>query len=127
MVIDPLATGQLLIGSSRETGGSERQTDFATVRTLLKSAADCLPALRRRRVLRVFAGVRAATPDAVPYAGLLPGCRNAFVAAGFEGDGICLAPLVGRAFAGWVSSGKTEPGFDRLDPARVTSNQAVSA
>lgn len=121
VVIDPLTTGQFLIGSSRETGGSTRQTDFATVRQLLKSAVACLPALAQRRVLRVFAGVRAASGDGVPMVGRAPGRQRVFVATGFEGDGICLSPLMGRMMANWLTSGLTEAGFEQLDPARMAS------
>lgn len=101
-VIDPLATGQYLIGSSRQEHADPMRTDFATVRGLLRSAVEVWPEVQRRRVLRVFAGVRAATADGLPIVGPLPDAPGIVVATGFEGDGICLSALIGREVARMV-------------------------
>ncbi len=106
-VIDPLRTGQYLIGSSREEHGDPMQTDFETVQRLLRSAADVWPAIRNRRVLRVFAGVRAATADGLPIFGAMPDAPGVIVATGFEGDGICLSALAGREVARLVEGKET--------------------
>ncbi|HSN80240.1 MAG TPA: FAD-dependent oxidoreductase, partial [Rhodoferax sp.] len=50
LVIDPLRTGQFLLGSSRETGITDRQTDIRTVSTILREAIDVYPPLARQRV-----------------------------------------------------------------------------
>lgn len=102
-VIDPLATGQYLIGSSREEHADPLRTDFATVRRLLQSAVEVWPDVRRRRVLRVFAGVRAATADGLPVVGRMAGLPQVIMATGFEGDGICLSALIGRLVAQMVT------------------------
>jgi len=118
VVIDPLRTGQLLIGSSREDHGTERQADFPTVRKILASAVRCLPALAQRRIIRVFAGVRAASPDGLPIVGPMPEEPNVIVATGFEGDGICLAPLVGREVAAMLAGATATTDLSALAPGR---------
>jgi glycine/D-amino acid oxidase-like deaminating enzyme len=99
VVIDPLSTGQFLVGSSREEHGDASMADFATIRQLLGRAVSVWPALAQRRVIRVFAGIRAAVADGLPIVGALPGAARILVATGFEGDGICLSALVGREVA----------------------------
>ena len=126
VVIDPLATGQLLIGSSREDGGSEIQTDFKTVRSILASGVACLPALANRRIIRVFAGVRTASEDGLPIVGEMPGASNVFLATGFEGDGICLAPLVGKHIAGLLDGEFTHAEFGALSPARFVTKKVAA-
>lgn len=126
VVIDPLRTGQLLIGSSREDNGTAAQTDFKTVKNIMASAVNCLPALANRRVIRVFAGVRTATGDGMPIVGALPAFPNVIVATGFEGDGICLSATVGREVAEMLCDNR--PGFDLtpLSPARFGQAKAVA-
>ncbi|MFC7705429.1 NAD(P)/FAD-dependent oxidoreductase [Plastorhodobacter daqingensis] len=99
VVIDPLATGQYLIGSSREEHGDPSRVDFDTMLALIRRAAKVWPALSERRVIRAFAGVRAATADGLPIVGPLPDAPNVIIATGFEGDGICLSALIGREVA----------------------------
>ncbi|NCN96800.1 MAG: FAD-dependent oxidoreductase, partial [Rhodoferax sp.] len=118
LVIDPLATGQFLIGSSRETGFADRQTDVQTVSTLLREAMAVYPALARQRVIRTFAGIRIGTQDGLPIVGRHPTLPGLFIATGMEGDGICLAPVIGSAVADMVLD--QTPRFDvsALNPGR---------
>jgi len=118
LVIDPLTTGQFLIGSSRETGFADRQTDVQTVSTLLREAMAVYPALARQRVIRTFAGIRIGTQDGLPIVGRHPTLPGLFIATGMEGDGICLAPVIGSAVADMVLD--QTPHFDvsALNPGR---------
>lgn len=126
VVIDPLATDQLLIGSSREEGGSEAQTDLHTVRRILASGVEILPALANRRIIRVFAGARAASDDGIPIVGELPETPNVILATAFEGDGICLAPLIGREIAAILNGDSTTARIDDLSPARFLQKKVAA-
>lgn len=126
VVLDPLATGQLLIGSSREPGGSETQIDLHTVRRILASGVGILPALSTRRIIRVFAGVRTASGDGFPVVGEMLDAPNVILATGFEGDGICLAPLVGREVAAMLSGDEISAEMKALSPARFLQKQVAS-
>lgn len=99
VVIDPLTTGQFLIGSSREDHADPARVDFATLRQLMRRACDAFPALAERRVIRAFGGVRAAVADGLPIVGPLADEPRITLATGFEGDGICLSALIGREVA----------------------------
>jgi glycine/D-amino acid oxidase-like deaminating enzyme len=96
LVIDPLRTGQFLIGGTREASADATSTDLGAVEQLLRDAVALSPALAQLRIIRVFAGVRAATRDGLPVVGALNPYDNVWIATGFEGDGICLGPLMGR-------------------------------
>ncbi len=118
VVIDPLKTGQYLIGSSREPHGDRHRTDLSTVQSLLRRAVQCYPALARRRVIRTFTGVRAAVDDGLPIVGRLAGHARAWVATGFEGDGICLSALIGRDVAAMVAGRAAAADLTALSPQR---------
>lgn len=118
LVIDPLATGQFLIGSSRETGFANRQTDVETVSTLLREALAVYPSLARQRVIRTFAGIRIGTRDGFPIVGRHPLLAGLFMATGMEGDGICLAPVIGSAVADMVCGVPARFDLSVLRPAR---------
>jgi glycine/D-amino acid oxidase-like deaminating enzyme len=118
LVIDPLTTGQFLIGSSRETGFTNRQTDVTTVATLLQEALAVYPALARQRVIRTFAGIRIGTRDGLPIVGLHPTRAGLFIATGMEGDGICLAPVIGSAVADMIGEVPARHDLSMLDPGR---------
>lgn len=102
VVIDPLQTGQFLIGSSREDHADPNRVDFATMQLLMRRAVDAFPALSDRRIIRAFAGIRAATADSLPIVGTIRGEPRITIATGFEGDGICLSALMGREVANMV-------------------------
>lgn len=118
VVIDPLKSGQYLIGSSREPHGDTRRTDLPTIQALLGRAVQCYPPLAWRRVIRTFTGVRAAVADGLPVVGQLGGHARAWVATGFEGDGICLSALIGRAVAALVAGAGTDTDLTPLSPQR---------
>lgn len=125
LVVDPLLTGQFLIGSSREDNVADRRTDLATISAMLREALDLYPPLAQRRVIRTFAGIRTATQDGLPIIGAHPDVENLTVATGFEGDGICLGPLMG-SIASEIVLGR-EPTVDvkQLSPTRLRLNEAV--
>ncbi len=124
IVIDPLVSGQFLIGSTRENQGTSRQTDFASAARLLSRAAKCYPPIVRRRIIRVFAGVRAAVSDGLPIVGEIPGAPGIIIAAGFEGDGISLSSLVGREIASLVDNGQFITDLATLSPERFCRQAA---
>lgn len=125
LVIDPLRTGQFLIGGTREERG-DTTTDLDAVRTMLTSAVRLLPGLAALRVIRTFAGVRTATRDGLPIVGRIPGCDNLLVATGFEGDGICLGPLIARAISQLVAGAAVAVDLAPFSPGRFEQRSLVA-
>jgi len=118
--VQPRATGQILVGSSREFAGWDAALNPPLRARMLARAFEYLPALRSLHALRSWTGFRPATPDKLPLIG--PWEPGLFVAAGHEGLGITTAPASGRLLADLVV-GRT-PG---LDPAPYAPTRAMPA
>jgi glycine/D-amino acid oxidase-like deaminating enzyme len=89
--VQPRATGQLLIGSSREFAGLDPAPNRELLGRMLRKAADYLPGLVQVPVLRVWTGFRPCGPGNLPVIGPWPGQEGLYVAAGHEGLGITTA------------------------------------
>lgn len=95
----PRVTGQLLLGSSRQPGAGGSHVEPAILERMLKRAADFLPGLDGLRALRVWTGLRPATPDGLPLLGPHPQKPWLWLACGHEGLGITTAPASARLVA----------------------------
>lgn len=126
VVVDPLKTGQFLIGSTRETGQVLAENDIEAVAHMAASAQEIVPDLGRLRIIRTFAGIRTAMCDGLPMIGRMPGVENLFVAAGFEGDGICLGPITGRIMAALVRGEEPEIDISPFDPGRFSKERIAA-
>jgi glycine/D-amino acid oxidase-like deaminating enzyme len=102
--VQPRATGQLLIGSSRQYGAEYPETDQHILSAMLARAALYMPAIAGLSAIRVWTGFRAATPDKLPLIGPVPGDPTLWLATGHEGLGItcslATAELLACTFTG---------------------------
>lgn len=126
LVIDPLRTGQFLIGGSREESDDWRSNDLDAVSHILADAIRLVPGLAQLRLLRAFAGVRTAVIDGLPLIGRAGGYDNLFVATGFEGDGICLGPVTGKAISQLICDEVPDIDLAPFDPARFSSREVIA-
>jgi glycine oxidase len=78
----PRADGRLLVGSTIEDAGFAPATTPEAVARLLDLAHRLLGPLPEAVVERAWAGLRPGSTDGLPFIGRVPGCDNAFVAAG---------------------------------------------
>ncbi|XP_031406472.1 uncharacterized protein LOC116215050 [Punica granatum] len=90
------ATGNLVLGSSRQFVGFNTEVDETIIDCIWKRAGEFFPKLREislseiRECRKVRVGLRPYMPDGRPVIGQVP-CSNVFVAAGHEGSGLSLA------------------------------------
>ena len=91
----PRPDGHVLIGSTEENAGFNKQTTAEAVEQLLHFGCDLVPGLKAASVERSWAGLRPGTPDGLPYIGRVPGFDNLYVAAGHFRAGIQLSPATG--------------------------------
>ena len=87
----PRATGQILIGSSRQFGVEDSAVERAMLSRMLARAFDYMPALRTCSGIRSWTGLRAATSDKLPLIGPSSANNHVFLATGHEGLGITTA------------------------------------
>lgn len=110
------ADGGISVGATMEVGVADLTPDPVHAERLAAAGADLFPALAGERP-QVFTGVRAATPDGLPLAGLSR-APNVVLAAGARRNGWLLAPLVARIVAACVTGAEAGPYASRLDPRR---------
>jgi glycine oxidase len=95
----PRADGHLLVGSTLEQVGFDKEIT-ATARTSLQdSAVQMLAELEHMSPLRQWAGLRPGAPDGLPFIGMLPGFSNLYINAGQYRNGLVLAPASARLLA----------------------------
>jgi glycine oxidase len=84
----PRDDGYLLAGSTEEEAGFDKSNTPTALAELTEFATTLVPALKRARLEKTWAGLRPATFDGFPYLGRLPGLSNAFVASGHYRSGL---------------------------------------
>jgi D-hydroxyproline dehydrogenase subunit beta len=120
--VQPRATGQLLIGSSRELAGWDRRLNRRLARRMIGRALDYLPGLGAAAVLRTWIGFRPATFDNLPLIGAWPHAAGVWIASGHEGLGITTSLATGRLLADLVA-GRQPP----IDPAPFAPGRPSAA
>jgi glycine/D-amino acid oxidase-like deaminating enzyme len=86
--VQPRPTGQVLIGSSRQLGRSDRLIDRDILRRMIARAIEYMPSLGKMSAIRAWTGIRPATKDNLPYIGEISDMPGVYAAAGHEGLGI---------------------------------------
>lgn len=94
--VQPRPTGQLLIGSSREFDDTSNRLNLDLMARMLRRATDYLPGLSDCNAIRLWTGLRAATPDSLPMLGPHPNRPGLWLAVGHEGLGVTTAPASAR-------------------------------
>jgi D-hydroxyproline dehydrogenase subunit beta len=97
--VQPRATGQLLIGSSREFTGQDASPNRELLGRMLHKARSFLPSLGQVPVLRTWTGFRPCGPGNLPVISPWPGRSGLLVAAGHEGLGITTALVTAELLA----------------------------
>ena len=111
--LQPRATGQMLLGSSRQFGVEDAGIDRDMLHRMTSRAFEYMPTLKTLSVTRVWTGFRPSTPDNLPYIGPSPTQENVVIAAGHEGLGITTAlgtaELIKNMIVGRKSAIPVEP------------------
>jgi glycine/D-amino acid oxidase-like deaminating enzyme len=119
--VQPRATGQLLIGSSRELVGWDASVNRRVLHRMLERAREMMPVLADVSVLRVWTGFRPATPDKLPIIGPWDAVPGVWVAAGHEGLGVTTALGTARLLADLAAGRESAIATSPYAPSRVTS------
>lgn len=97
--VQPRATSQVLIGSSRELVGWDATTNRSLLVRMLERAVAFMPALADRTIIRTWTGFRPATPDKLPLIGAWDPTPGLWLAGGHEGLGITTSLATARLLA----------------------------
>ena len=120
--LQPRATGQMLLGSSREFVGLDPSINRRIRAKMVRRALEFAPGLASLSAIRTWVGFRPATPDNLPLVGAWDPTPGLFIAAGHEGLGITTAPATGRLIADAIL-GRKSP----IDPGPYSPMRAFPA
>lgn len=108
--ITPRDEGRLVVGSTEEWVGFQRENTLDGIAGLLQRAKEFYPCLGKASVEHVWHGFRPLTHDGLPFIGSMSGLGGFLCATGHYRSGIILAPLTARVVSEMVSG--NNPSFD---------------
>ena len=123
-VVEGTPSGTVLIGSSREFAGWDRQPALGTLAEMARRATALFPFLAGVRAMRCYVGFRPASPDHLPLVGPDAAVAGLFHASGHEGAGIGLAPATGHLIAALITGAAPNVDPAPFDPGRLTQEAA---
>jgi sarcosine oxidase subunit beta len=122
-------TGTVLIGGGHQGScdvQAERSTpDFRNLAHSAQITCDLFPVMRGVRIVRVWSGIEARTPDDVPVLGPSLVAQGVFHSFGYSGHGFQLAPATGIAIAELIANGATNQPIAALGVERFAQAQAA--
>lgn len=89
-----------------------------------KKLYDAFPELRGVGIARTWAGRIDATPDLIPIIDCPGTPANYYIAAGFNGHGFALGPVVGKLISEMIARGKTSFDLHRFRLSRFAEGEA---
>ena len=113
----PRGDKRIVIGSTLEEAGYNKQTDVDTIQRLLHAAVELVPGLASARVHEDWAGLRPGTPDELPILGETS-TRGYFLATGHYRDGILLAPVTAQVMAALILERSSALDLQSFSPPR---------
>ena len=119
----PRATGQILIGSSRQYGATDTKVESKMMARMLQRACEYMPGIAHLQGLRAWTGFRAATPDKLPLIGPAAGYRNVHLATGHEGLGITTSTGTAKLLADQLLGRESAIPFEPYLPARINEQK----
>ncbi len=118
----PRSDGRIVIGSTLEDAGYNKQTDVDTIHQLFQAAVEILPQLSQAKKHEDWAGLRPGTPDSLPILGDA-GIPGYFVAGGHYRDGILLAPITARLMTDLLLKRGSPAALAPFSPARFADDR----
>ncbi len=116
--LEQTVTGSLLLGSTREFVGYDRNTTAEGIARIGENASRVLPGLKKVQIVRAMAGLRPYTPDGLPILGFVDQVEGFVMAAGHEGDGIALCAITGALITQLINENKTAIPLDQFAVSR---------
>jgi len=122
--LQPRATGQILIGSSRQYEDEDAAVDHGIVHRIMERACEYMPEVATLSTLRIWTGFRAATPDKLPLIGPSPENSKVLLATGHEGLGITASMATARLITDMILQRKSPIAREPYLPSRMTNEAA---
>lgn len=98
--------GNLLLGSSREFAGFDKEVDPDVITQIAKRCLHYFPCLAGMHAIRSWAGLRPYSPDMIPIISDTH-IKGFYVASGHEGVGITMGPITGLLITQMIRNEQT--------------------
>ncbi|MBM3308309.1 MAG: FAD-binding oxidoreductase [Candidatus Eisenbacteria bacterium] len=106
-----------------QPGGFDETSSLDFLVTMSKKLAHLMPALESVKVVRQWAGLYDATPDARPLLGRTDGVEGLHQANGFSGHGFMIAPAVTRSLAQSIAGKRPDIDIEPLNLRRFAEGR----
>jgi len=120
--VQPRATHEVLVGSSRELVGWDTSLNHDVLARMLARAAEFMPVLATMPTIRAWTGMRPATMDKLPLIGAWEPTRGLWIAAGHEGLGITTSLGTAQLLADLVAGRAPSIDAAPFSPMRVLAS-----
>ena len=117
----PRGDRRIVIGSTLEDAGYNKQVSVNTIQRLLQAAVELVPSLSKAKKHEDWAGLRPGTPDELPILGETA-TRGYFIAGGHYRDGILLAPITAQLMTEVILRRPCSRDITQFSPARFAAN-----
>jgi glycine oxidase len=118
----PRSDGRIVIGSTLEDAGYNKQTDVSTIQRLLHAAHELVKELAKAKVHDDWAGLRPGTPDELPILGETA-TQGYFIASGHYRDGILLAPITAEIMTDLIMGRSCSHDVAAFTPCRFVGSE----
>lgn len=122
--VQPRATGQWLVGSSRQFDVVDPGVEPRMLARIAARAVEFLPRLAHMNVVRAWTGLRAVSVDGLPIIGEHPTQRGVWLALGHEGLGVTTALATAELLVDLVERREPRVPAAAFDPARCVVARA---
>ena len=117
----PRRDGRVLIGSTMEHAGFDKQITASARTELEAEACRLIPALENFEIEQHWAGLRPGSPDGVPFIGACPGVEGLFLNTGHYRNGIILGPASAALLASMIVGKEIELASTAYAPEQTLS------
>jgi glycine oxidase len=121
----PRKDGTIVVGSTLEEAGFEKQVTAAGLHKMLNGAIEMCPALGAADVIETWAGLRPGSPDDLPILGPVD-IAGLWMATGHYRNGILLAPATANLMRDWILGVKPALNASGFSPMRFGQRQIRS-
>lgn len=103
----PRKNGEVVIGSTVEFVGHNKDVTLETIRALITCAEELVPGIGKASLSRFWAGLRPFSPTRRPIMCRAPEIDNLIIATGHHRNGIVAATITGKLICELITTGQT--------------------
>jgi len=117
----------ILLGGYRGFRGFDIRSELEAMKAIAERGLRFFPCLENVNCIRSYAGVRPFVKDHLPIVSHVDEVPGYYIAAGHEGDGICLSPITGKLMAQLITGEGVDFDISKLRFSRFREQVAMGA